>query len=66
MVISRVCSGTTSLEPTLLCPPDSLNVNLPLGTCGELTASPNPSDLLGTNKVGVEGTMPITIHDIIQ
>lgn len=34
----------------------SPNVNLPCGTCGELTASPNPS-LRGTNKVGVLGTM---------
>ena len=35
----------------------SLNVNLPEGTWGELTASPNPSVLRGTNRVGVLGTI---------
>lgn len=55
---SRVCSGITSLD-VLFCAPDSLNVKRPLvGTLGELTASPNPSDLRGTNSVGVDGTIP--------
>jgi len=35
----------------------SENVNLPVGTCGELTASPKPSVRLGTKSVGVLGTM---------
>jgi hypothetical protein len=35
----------------------SEKVNLPVGTCGELTASPKPSVRLGTNSVGVLGTM---------
>jgi len=36
----------------------SEKINLPDGTCGELTASPKPSVRLGRKSVGVLGTMP--------
>lgn len=37
---------------------DPPNIKPPCGTCGELTASANPSFLLGTKSVGVLGTIP--------
>lgn len=52
-----ICDGPTERRPELRAPV-SLKVNLPLGTCGELTASPNPSVRRGTYSVGVLGTMP--------
>lgn len=56
---SRVCSEIVSVDPVVLGWFDSVKVNRPLvGTWGELTASPKPSERLGTYKVGVDGTIP--------